>query len=177
MATGNGTITVDIDPTKELPERYLGSDEDGPRYGSMTLYDAIAEAAANQIVGKVEKKLATTIAERVNERIGELVDAKIPVLFEEALTEQLVVTDNWGGEREKGTLRELIVKQVQSELTVSSRNSYGETALDKVIKEHITYGLTGELSKAVEAAKADLVKKLRDKASEVMADTITKAVR
>lgn len=175
----NGTITVDIDPNAPMPARYLGSDEDGPHYAEMTLYDAIAESAAAKIVKSVDDKLKNDITERITEKIGELVDAKIPELFEQALDAELVVTDRWGNETKQGTLRELIVNEIQGNLRVKKPDGfdYERSALDEVVKKHIRHTLTSDLSKAVDEAKAELTKKLRDEAGRVMADTIAKAVR
>lgn len=175
---GNGALTVTIDPGAELPSRYLGSDEDGPHYGSMTLYDAIAETAAAKLLKLVEKDLRESLGERITAKVDELVEAEVPALFREALDGELTVTNDWGEKKASGTLREIIVKQMQGQLTVGNRNSYGSrTVLSEVIREEIDHTLKRDLGAAVAGAKADLVKKLQVEAGAVMADTIKNAIK
>lgn len=172
------TITVEIDPERELPERYLGSNEDGPIYGSITLIDAIVGAAAERLVGKVEEKLTEKVGFAVDEKIGLLLEERLPQIIDDVLGGDITVTDNWGAEKSHGTLREAIVKHAQQELTIREGRSLGmnETVLSKTIKEEIDRRLGSELSAAVKEAKELVTGKVREVAAEQLADAITRGV-
>lgn len=171
--TRTDAISVEIDPHAILPNRYLGSDEDGPHYGPVSLYDAIVNAAAQRLVKASEKQIREDISEKVDEQIGALLDARLGGMIDEALNGEITVTDEWGGTRSQGTLREQIVKYAQSQLTVSSRNSYNrDTALDNAIKEHVGYSLSKELAEAVAGAKKKLLAELTKQTSEALSKAI-----
>lgn len=178
MSEKNGTITVDIDPTTELPDRYLGSDEDGPQYGPMTLYDAIVETAAAKIVLRAEKDMARQVSEAVATRLEAMLDERLPAILEEALTGTLTVTDQWGGPKAQGSLRDLIVNHAKQQLVFRERGGLGrDTALTEVVRKEIDYRLSSELSEAVKEAKQQIVDRLRMKASDELAKAIAAGVR
>lgn len=172
------TIQVDIDPTATMQGRYLGSDEDGPRYEQVTLYGAIVTAAADRLVALCEKDMRKDIVERVGAAAEALISERLPGIIDEALTGTITVTDDWGAERSSGTLREQIVKYARGQLTVSGRGSYNrETELDKAIKDHVGYSLSRELGEAVTEAKKKLLGELTRQTSETLTKAIYDGVR
>lgn len=176
--TKTDAISVEIDPKVALPDRYLGSDEDGPHYGPVNLYDAIVDAAASKLVTICEKDMRRDVSGRVGGAADALIAERLPGIIDEALNGQIVVTDQWGSERASGTLHEQIVKYAQSQLKVSSRGSYSaDTELDKAIKEHVGYSLSRELAEAVESAKKKLLGELTKQTSESLSKAIYEGVR
>jgi hypothetical protein len=168
MTQRNGAITVEIDPTTELPSGYLGSDEDGAQYGPVTLYDAIVDTAAKYLVEKGGKDLRKVVAELVEQRVTEMIDAELPAIFEAALNEPLEVTDEWGGRKASKTLREVIAERAREQMK-PGRNSYNDTTMDKVIRDEVDRSLHTLLSKEVAAAKVAVKAKLTAKAAELLA--------
>lgn len=173
MKTQTDAITVEIDPHATLPDRYLGSDEDGPRYGPVSLYDAIVDATATKIARSCEDDMKTAVANQVSEAALQMIADKLPAIIDEILTGEIKVTDRWGATVSCGTLRDEIVKYAQGQLTTSSSNSYGrQTELDKAIKEHVGYSLQKDLAEAVAGAKKKLLKALTDQTSETLSKAI-----
>lgn len=172
-------LKIEIDPTQPLPEQYVGSDEDGPQYAPMSLYDAIVQTASEKLVKLCEEDIKKQIAQTVVEAITDETVKRIPAMVDEALAQPLVVTDNWGHERQRGTLRELMVKHAQEQLVVldSRQSRFNDTVLSKVIKDEIDYKLSSELSGAVKGAKVKMVKQLETRASEIIAKTVTDGLR
>lgn len=172
-------ITVEIDLDQPLPERYLGQDEDGPQYGPMSMRDSIIEAAARLLADRIEDNEIKAIGAGVKAKVNALVDARLAPLVEEAFAAEIVVTSEWGVERQRTTLRQLIVDRAREQVTEpnQSYSRSNERVLGKVMREEIDRALTTELSAAVKAAKADLTKKLEATAAEVIAQTITSGLR
>ena len=176
-ATNGDALTVQIDPKAVLPNRYLGSDEDGPQYGPVSLYDAIVERAAEMLVKQIEKDAKREIVEQVTDAARTLIDEKLPAIVEDALTGKLEVTDQWGHTTSKGTLREIMVKHAQEQLTLKDRNGYGrDTVMTEVVRKEIDYSLSGELSGAVQKAKATILKKVEDQAASALAKAVVDGV-
>lgn len=171
----NGALKVEIDPQVELPNRYLGSDEDGPHYGPMTLYDAIAETAAAKVLAKCEKGLTAAVGEAVEEKVAALLDERLEGIVQDALENKVEITDGWGAQREAKSVRDLIAEHARGQLTVS-RNSMNRTVLERVVSEEIDRTLHRELGEAVQAAKAELVGKVQEAASGELAKAIAAAV-
>lgn len=160
-------ITVEIDPNAMLPDRYLGSSEDGPEYGPVSLYDAIIGAAAARLVGVGEKVLVELVREEMLEGIVREVDARLPAIIDAAFAEEVETGD--GFTSQKKSLRELIGDRVKQECR-AKRDSYGSrTVLDKVMCETVDRALEAELRQEVGQAKARIREKLTTKAAELLA--------
>jgi hypothetical protein len=162
------TSKVEIDPTTELPARYLGSDEDGSHYGPVTLYDAIVDAAATRLVDDQKRGLRKAVAVQVEQRIVAMLDAELPAIFQAALNEPMEITDEWGGVKKSKTLAQVIGERARTQMEVKGR-SYNDTVMDEVIREEVDYSLKEVLTKEVQAAKEHLKAQLREKAAELLA--------
>lgn len=183
MGEENGSgIVIKIGLDEPIAGRMLsyGTHVEPPEIMPATLYDMIAEAAARQIVEGNDSELRRRATKMVEASMTKLIDERLPDVLDEVLGDEIVVTEPWGDLKFKGTLRELIAKRAQEQLKVPD-NSYGrshrETVLSKVVEDQIDRALQKELTEVVTAAKANVLKKLEEKASEIMASTITSAMR
>lgn len=162
-------ITVTIDPTVRLPDRYLGSDEDGPKYGPVSLYDAIVDAAATQLVEGGKRGLRKSVAVQVEARVTAMLDEALPEIFEQALNESVEVTDEWGGTKKSKTLSQIIGERARSQMEVKDRSYGNDTVMDKVIREQVDYAIGKMLEGEVKAAKEQIKARLKEKAAELLA--------
>lgn len=168
-------ITIQIDPNAKLQERYLGTDEDGPRYGPMSLYECIISAAVERLVGYGEKVVREKVGDLFNEQIQVELETRLPALIDEAFTESMTVKDGVFGPEKTKTFRDLLVEHARTQLQ-SKKGSYGsETVFDKVVKEQVDYSLREILSGEVAEAKARIQKRLQEKAAEMLAADSAKA--
>jgi hypothetical protein len=167
MAGPQEPIKVEIDPNAELPKRYLGTDEDGPHYGPMTLYECIIAAAVDRLVGVGTKQIRELIAGRVQESVVQQVDEALKPIIAEALTAEITVGD--GFSERKTSVQDAIGERVREQTRLAGKHSYNRTVLDEVIREQIDYGLKEVFTKDVAEAKAKLRKSLTDKAAELLA--------
>lgn len=162
-------IKVEIDPAVKLPNRRVGTDEDGyPRYGEVTLHEAIVDAAATQLVDGARRGLAKAVAFQVEESVKRMLDAELPAIFERALNEPVAVSDEWGGKTKSKPLRDLIAEHAQKEMKVGSDHGRG-TVMDMVVREEIESSLHKTLAEEVAAAKAQIRKRLAAKVAELLA--------
>lgn len=180
----NGTaIHVEIDPQLQLPERYLGTGEDGPQYGPMSLYDAIIETAAEKLVKRVTtedglKEGYLSLVERVRRIRDEMIREAIAPVIAEALAAPLAKTNEYGETTgPETTLRELIVKKSRDQLQ-QSKDRYGKplTILSQIMYDEIGSALDKELREAITEAKAEVLVTLREQGARVIADTMKKAL-
>jgi hypothetical protein len=165
--TNGNAITVTIDPNAQLPDRYLGSDEDGPQYGPVSLYDAIIRDASAKLVGVGEKVLRELVTEQMQEAVMREVDARLPAIIEAAFNEPVEVGDGFSSH--KKSMRELIGDRVKQECKPRATNYGNDTTLDKTMREHVERALATEFRAEVDAAKAQIRKRLTAKAAELIA--------
>jgi hypothetical protein len=158
-------ITVEIDPHAMLPDRYLGTSEDGPQYGPMSLYDAIIGEASARLVGVGEKVLRELVAERMQEAIVRELDARLPAIIEAAFNEEIETGD--GFTPRKKTLRQIIGDRVKSQC--KSGDHYNRTAFDNVVREQIDHGLKQEFAAEVMVARTAIKARVTAKAAELLA--------
>jgi hypothetical protein len=168
------TITVEIDPTTPLPDRHLGSDEDGPQYGPVSLYDAIVAAAVDRLVGYGEKSVQKLVVEEMREGIARVLDERLPGLIEAALNEEVETGDGWTSK--KSSLRAIIAEQIRREIKPSKDPYDGRTTFDKVLREQVEYGITQQFSEEIAQARAAIKAKMTAKAAELLAAESLRAV-
>jgi hypothetical protein len=160
-------ITVTIDPNEQLPDRYLGTDEDGPQYGPVSLYDAIITAATQRLVGVGEKVLKELVAEQMQEAVMREVDARLPAIIEAAFNEPVETGDGFSSHRK--TMRELIGDRVKQEVRPMSDRYGHDSTLSKVLREQVEKALQREFAEEVATAKATIKKRVTAKAAELLA--------
>jgi hypothetical protein len=159
-------IKVEIDLNEMLPERYLGSDEEGPRYGPVSLYDAIIGAATDRLVGVGEKVLRERVEVEMREAVMREVDARLPAIIEEAFAAEVETGDGFASR--KVSIRELIGRRVK-EQCATGRGSFNSTVLDESIRKEVDSGLQAAFREEVEAARAAIKKRMTAKAAELLA--------
>lgn len=166
MGEQKSTITVEIDPNTELPARYLGSDEDGPQYGPMSLYDCIIKAAVDRLVGYGEKAVKALVNETLQDRIMAAVDERLPGIIEAAFAEKVEVGDGWSSQQK--SVRELIGDRVRDQVKID-QHGFNRTVMGEVFRSEVDRSLSEELKAEVQAAKAELRETLQRKARELLA--------
>lgn len=117
-------IKVEIDLTETIPDRYLGSSEDGPLYGPVAIIDAIVDAAATKLVADGDKALRKLVATAMEERVAALLDAELPGIFEKALNDPVEISDEWGGRKKSKTLSQIIGERARAQMNAST-DRYG----------------------------------------------------
>jgi len=175
-------IHVEIDPHATLPERYLGADEDGPRYGPMSLYDAIICEAAHRLVEDAKKdglkEDYRSLTEHVRQLRDEEIRAAVAPEIEAALSKPLRKTNQYGeATGADTTLREMIGEEVRKQLAApADRYDRKETVLQRVIKEEVDRALTDELKTALAAGKSEVLAAVRKRGTEVIEEAVRKAL-
>lgn len=162
------TIQIDLEQLLSSSKRWT---EDGPE----AVYSEIIDAAAQQVAASMYRD-----ATEYRDRIRDAIDAKLNDLITEALDARFQPTNAMGDPKGSPTsLREMIARQADEWLKSASQadRSYGSGAsgLKKYIGEAVDRSLKAELDKSLQAAKAEVVKRVRENAAAVIADTITRS--
>lgn len=168
------TITVTIDPHKPLPTHNYGQDSQGEWHdGPVTLYDAIIQAAAAQLVGVGEKVLREVVEQEIKAAVVREIDARLPAIIEAAFAEDVETGDGWSSH--KTTMRELIGERVKQQVR-ADRHGYNDSVLVKTMREHIDNALAKEFQEEIKAAKVAVRARVTAKAAELLAAESLSAV-
>lgn len=187
QATVPITVTVDLQEllianVGEIPP-YTG-DPDDEWEPPTPMIGAIVTAVASQLAHTL--KSDATGYNGMKHAIRTLIDEKIAEIVTEQLEREFLPVDSYGEvirSAEPITLREQIKKQASDAfakgLAPSDRygNTAGKGALKKYIDTEIDRLIKTELAKEVEAAKQQVVAKVRANAAQVITDTIARTVR
>lgn len=185
MAEGQ-TLTITLDLEAHLA-RHIGYDENGePVQGPTTIEDIVLGLVADKLVERVVnhgnvqgRPYWEDIRSRVKSVKDEVIRERVAPLVEQAMTEPIQRTDDFGVPRgEPTTLRAEILKTAQSWLS-SPDPSYSadrvrKSRVQKLIADEVDRALTSELKAAVTAAKAEVTAAVQEKGAAVLAETIVK---
>lgn len=171
-------VNIGSDLGVELSTQVGANWEDGEpiTLGDLVVKGIIDQMSANQEVWRPLRERVDMIR---NEEIREALRPSI----EKALEAPLRRTTNYGEPTgPETTLREIIVDEVRSELSKSKASNdsrYGGTGrslIGDIVHAEVERQLAGDLRKAVEDAKTDLVATVRAKGAEVITETIKRAI-
>lgn len=161
-------ITIDLD-------RLAFGGEEGT-----TLAQAIVAEAARRVLENDRE-----IRQLVRDRVQRIADDEIRALFApmlaSAIENAVQPTNTWGEPKgEPTTLREAIVDRMRRYLTepdpdFRSREPGGRrTRIDSFIAKEVDGAVKQELKGALDEAKAEVLAGVKEKASEVIAETLAK---
>jgi len=157
----------------------IGHTYDGDREAtvSLTLADAIVEAAARRLVGDRDWPDVTT---RVRQIRDEEIRTRVAAEIEAALSGTFTATNQYGeAVGKQTTLREEIARVAQAAVKVDNRNSYSRegTPFENVIRTEVNKALTAELTELVKHEKAKVVAAVQGKAGELIAQAVKDGLR
>jgi hypothetical protein len=141
---------------------------------------AIVAAAGSQLRGELDRKegLERELRNELRSAYREAIDAQLPGLIAEALSEPLQLTDEFGGPKGQPTsLRELIHAIAKAELSnPADRYNHGRgTVLQEFLKTEVERQLRADLAAAVSEAKAEVLAAVRDVAADELSKRIAAA--
>jgi hypothetical protein len=165
-----------VNVTLELDLDTIVGDEGG------TLLGLIVNATAARLVSDLKREPAyPSLKDRVSAIRDEEIRMQLAPVVEESVTASVQPTDSFGAPKgEARTLREIILDAAKKELTAPRERDYGrgrETLVQYVIRTEVDRHITNELQAAIKEAKAEVVKAVREKGSEVLTETITRLAR
>jgi hypothetical protein len=142
--------------------------------------DAIVDRAAKMLVDSHE--LRTEVRRRVDKLADDEILRWLGDLIEEALTEPLQPTDAFGSPMgEPTTLRDLILKRVEKELsTEKSRSTFRNsrnTLLTEIVEREVLKVVGDDLRETMNVARTQVREAVQAKGAEVLAETIQRLAR
>lgn len=180
-------ITIDLDWDSYIAGyRRQWEDDDGephftgPDSVEELIIDRAAKALAERAV-KGQNEMAGewgTLVAKVKEIRTEEIRARIIPAVEEAIARPILKTNEWGETRgPETTLREEIINVTQNYLKKPARDNYGRdnvTTVQAFIQSEVKKAVDDELKSALDAARAEVAAAVKERASEVLAETIQK---
>lgn len=166
-----------IESERMVIEVELGSLWVGGEAGS-TLAAHIAGLAAERLLHREEREALIDLRRRYSAIADDEIRAHLRPLIREALEHVATPTDAFGNQRpgEAKTLHEVVVEMARKELTQKRGDSFrGRTAttlVEDFVKAEVEDVLGRELKEVVREAKVDVIAAVREKAAEVIAETI-----
>lgn len=158
-----------------LGERY---DLDADRNVPLTLADAIVEAAARRLAGGADWP---DVKSRVRQIRDDEIRKRVAAEIEAAVTNSVQRTNGYGEPiGEPTTLRQEIARIAGEAVKLNTRASglsHQSTALQEVIRTEVDKALAAELKSVVDGEKAKVVKAVRDKAAELLAQAVKDGLR
>lgn len=147
------------------------------------LADAIVAEAARQAID-ANDGLRFAVRDRIELLTDEALRARITPMIEEALAGAIQKTNSFGERKgEPTTLREVIVAKVEKWLRdpdPDARSPIGggkrPTRIETLIAKEVDRTIRADLNDAMNAARAQVVAGVKDKAAEVIAETIARTV-
>lgn len=139
-----------------------------------TLGDLVAEKLADKIYSMYAHEDIRELRNQIARDREKLIRERLEPILSKAMSGEIYATNGYG-ERIGGkpiTIRELIVSEAGKALTTRSRYDQKPTVLEQAVSKEVNAVLTKELNEAVGAAKAELVKAVRDKAAQFMTDEV-----
>lgn len=114
------------------------------------------------------------ISAEIKRRREELIDEAIKPMVDELLEKPIQLTNGYGEPKgEPVTLTEVVMERITAHLNQKTRYGSEKTNLDEMIDKMIGYGLKGELQKLVDQAKGQIRAAVKEKAAQVIAETVT----
>lgn len=173
MAPLEITLTLDID---QHLARHVGYDEDGESVQQpTTIEDVVIGMAARQFVAGLDTDTRQRVNERVRAITDETIREQIAPLITAAIVRSVQPTDRLGNPKgDAKTMAEVIIDAAEKTLRKSS-DAYSRkgSLVDEFIKAEVGATFQRELKAAADAAKAEVVAAIKEKGSEVLAQTIT----
>ena len=144
-----------------------------------TVLDCIIREAGTQLLNQLERDARDGLRRTVKDITAEVIRGRVTTLIDEALTEPLQRTNDYGEPiGPPTTLREQIMKIAREQLKpTGQRNSFAtDKGIDTALKT-VTASVVGrELADEVAAAKADLRGRLAASAAEALSAAIVKGM-
>lgn len=155
-------------------------DSDG---APITLVEAVVEEVARMVLHAIKNDTQSGIYPTLRERAATIRDEEIrsaiKPAIEQAVAAAMQPTDGYGNPKgEPKTTHELIVEQATKALTAKEHDHYsrnkGLNIVEQFIATEVRTTLDKELRGALEQAKADVLKAVRDQGAKVLSETIAK---
>lgn len=163
-------VQVELDLGDVVGSRPYGEDGEAP----ITLLDAIVEQAAAQLRAKIGDDVKSNLRRRTQQITDEEIRAQVTPLVAKILENP--VAPQLSGP--PVPLAEHIADIVRKELADTTRSGsydHRETVLSKLLKEEVQRALGSELRDEVTAAKGRVLGAMKDKAAEIIAETIERS--
>lgn len=140
-----------------------------------TLGDLIVEKAVQDFAQ--DREAWESLKTRIKRITDEEIRLRVEPLIEQALTDPIQQTNEFGDPRGKPILlRDLIIKDAQDKLAkVQSRGSAydrQQSIVEKLVSDAVDRELTRELQETIAEEKAKIVAAMRAKGAEILAETI-----
>jgi hypothetical protein len=167
------TVTLDLDA---LIVGFRHVDDEGDGVGAVTFVEAVVEEVAHMVLSSIKndvttKSLYPTLRERAVAIRNEEIRAAIKPAIEQAITATLQPTDHYGNPKgESKTTHELIVEHATKVLTAKDSDHYSRTKGLNLVEQFIAT----EVKAALEQAKADVLRAVKDQGAKVLSETIAK---
>jgi hypothetical protein len=176
--TPTGAVVIEAQLVLNTPALDLTAVAGRPPYGEpVTVADLIITKAITKLAECSDEW--NSLRRRVTDITDDEIRAKVADLIRETLTAGVQPTNTYGEPTGKPTtLRDLIMAQVQSVLALKhdpyDRNP---SPLQQVVRAEIHNAFVKELSDAVKGEKAKVVAAVREKAADVIAQTVTAGLK
>lgn len=176
------TVKLDINITDLDLTSVIGDvavwNEDAERYDTQgqTLGALVAEKLTKSIR---ESEAWPEIKKRVTAIRDDEIRACIVPQIEQAMTEPIRKTNNWGEPTGAATtMRELIVDEVKKFMSAPADRHYRDkgTVLEKYVRDEVQTTIKKELADVLADEKAKVVAAVRAKAAELIADAVKQGV-
>lgn len=162
--------------------RYTG-DPDDPDGGPVTLIDAVVEEVGRLVLQSIKNDTTRDTYRSLRDRAATIRDeeirAAIKPAIEQAVTATMQPTDGYGNPKgEPKTTHELIVEHATKVLTAKNNDHYsrdkGQNIVEQFIAKEVQAVLNKELKAALEQAKADVMRAVKDQGAKVLSETIAR---
>jgi hypothetical protein len=173
------TIDVRLKLTTELPERYLGTGEDGPQYGPMTLADAIVSEAARLILLELRDDARKAFKAATDAAIAEVTRETVAEVVRATLAEPIQARSTYGTPQgDPLPLREHLAGEVRDalKLTRNASSRYDDSPLAKIVHDEARKVVAEDLKAAMDTARQQVRDAIRDQAAELVAQAARRAV-
>lgn len=167
---GSG-VTILIDPALVL-QTMLGSGYADPETGDEIPGGPVAGA----IIGQAARQLAGELRDDVRAAVLDQIKASVQQVVQATLEEGVRKTDTWGQAKgEPVTVAALIRQETESWLTKPvPGDSYGrQTIMQKLVADAVNAAWTREVKGAVEAGKQQVLAAVKEKAADVVTQTVS----
>jgi hypothetical protein len=169
-------ITVEIDLDEAVRQRWRSyrGDEDYPE-DPVAMLDLILQDAAFQLVQDAEvREIKSGLMTRIHRIQEQVIRERVELEVEAALMSEFQPTDTFGSAKgERTSLRAEIAKQAEAAYKALTSTGYREDSrLTKLVKEEVGRVFEGELKKALNAAKQQVVAAVHQKGASMLAGTI-----
>jgi hypothetical protein len=169
----------------EIDLRDLGLpqyDEDGDViHNGSTLQDLIIDAAADKLLGTVDREIRSDIQEKFRTEYNRRIEERVADLVQEAFDAPIQRTTRWGeAQGEVTTVKEIIRETIEKFMNAKPANSgsrYRDDPyrnLSEAIEASVQNILSGDLKKTVEAARAAIHEKVSDAALKAAVKELSK---